>query len=56
MPMNIEEAHAWEDDLMKSFKKKFPNEKIPYFGSTWSAIDWLEKRVYKNNKKRSDKK
>jgi len=46
MYMTIEEAHNWEDDLRKSFKEQFPDEKIPFFGSTWKAIDWLEERVY----------
>ena len=46
--MTFDEAHAWEDYLMKSFKEKYPNDKIPYFGSTWKAIDWLEEKVYKN--------
>lgn len=44
--MNFEEAHAWEDFLMEEFKTKFPDEKIPYFGSTWKAHDWLKKRIY----------
>ena len=34
MYMTFTEAHVWEDFLMEQFKKKFPNEKIPYFSST----------------------
>ncbi len=46
MPTTLAEGHAWEDFLMEQFKKKFPNEKIPFFGSTWKAQDWLEERIY----------
>lgn len=48
--MTIEEAHEWECFLMRQFKKKFPDEKIPFFGSTWKAHDWLEARVYPRKK------
>ena len=49
--MTFTEAHEWEDILMGQFKKKFPDKKIPYFGSTWKAIDWLKEKVYESDRK-----